>query len=247
MPTDELPAASLPDYGLDAPGVVRMMLAGGSSSVIAGVAMTQLGAAPHRLAGFGYALIWIGASYLVTGLMMVMSSRVGKLRARDRLLDRLALRPDAQVLDVGCGRGLMLIGAAKRVPNGRAVGLDLWSQRDLAFNSRDATLANARVEGVAGRVEVRDGDMREMPFSDAAFDAVVSSLAIHNVSGRDERRRAIAEIARVLRAGGMVAIMDIAHVGQYAEDLRAAGLREVRTVGYSPFIFPPTRMLVGQK
>jgi len=50
------------------------------------------------------------------------------LRARDRLLDGLGLTGQENLLAVGCGRGLLLIGAARRLPNGRAVGVDLWSQ-----------------------------------------------------------------------------------------------------------------------
>jgi cyclopropane fatty-acyl-phospholipid synthase-like methyltransferase len=65
---------------------------------------------------------------------MIWSSRYGKLRARDRLLDGLGLTGQEHLLDVGCGRGLLLIGAARRLPNGRAVGVDLWSQVDLADN-----------------------------------------------------------------------------------------------------------------
>ncbi|MEP6692138.1 MAG: class I SAM-dependent methyltransferase [Gemmatimonadaceae bacterium] len=233
------------DYGLDAPGIVRTFVLGGAAIVLAGLAASHLGAPPHRLAGLGTAMLWMGGSFLLSGAMMVVSSRVGKLRARDRLLDRIALDPTASVLDIGCGRGLMLIGAAKRVPRGRATGVDLWSQKDQGSNSRDATLANAAAEGVADRVDVRNGDMRDLPFPDASFDAVVSSLAIHNVESRADRRRAIDEIARVVRPGGAIAIMDIAHVGEYADDLRAAGARDVRTLGVTPFIFPPTRVLVA--
>ncbi|MDQ6831482.1 MAG: class I SAM-dependent methyltransferase [Gemmatimonadota bacterium] len=139
---------------------------------------------------------------------------------------------------------MVLVGGG--VAQGRAVGLDLWSQKDLAYNRREATLANARAESVADRVDVRDGDMRQMPFNDATFGAVMSSLAIHNVSSRAERRRAITEVVRMLRPDRQVALMDIAHGGWYADDLRSAGLRQVDIVGYSPLIFPPTRVLVGE-
>jgi cyclopropane fatty-acyl-phospholipid synthase-like methyltransferase len=240
---------SLPDYGLDAPGLVRGFLIGGAAAVVASLVATN--AIPPellpRLRWLTASLRWGGAAYVVTGLMMVASSRVGKLRARDRLLDGLSLAPDARVLDVGCGRGLLLVGAARRTPRGCAVGVDVWSQKDQGANSRDATLANAAAEGVADRVEVHDDDMRALPFGDASFDAVVSSLAIHNVPARTDRRRAIDEIARVLRPGGQAAIMDIAHVDQYASDLRAAGFREVRRAGLTPWIFPPTRVLFARK
>lgn len=66
-------------------------------------------------------------------------------------------------MDVGCGHGLLLNGIAKRLKSGKAFGLDLWSNEDQAANSREATLRNAKLEGVASKVEIHDGDMRSMP------------------------------------------------------------------------------------
>jgi arsenite methyltransferase len=159
--------------------------------------------------------------------LMVRSSRAGKLAGRDRVLDDLPWRGDESVLDVGCGRGLLLIGAAKRLTTGRAVGLDLWRRQDQAGNDPAATLANARAEGVAERVELCDGDARRLPFDDSTFDVVVSSLALHNIVGAAGRATAIGEIARVLRPGGHVAILDYRNTGQYAAVLITAGLRDV--------------------
>lgn len=231
------------DYGLDAPGVVRTML-------LLGLGLLAFGLFARTRPGWGrYESIALsmGLAYFLSGCLMVASSRFGKLRARNRLLDRLELRGTERVLDVGCGHGALLIGAAHRLGTGRAVGVDLWSQGDQHANSAAATEANARAEGVADRVEVRDGDMRALPFDDASFDVVVSSLAVHNVSGREDRRRAIAEIARVLVPGGRVALMDIAHVRQYADDLRVAGLEAVTVSGWSPWIFPPARTVTGRR
>jgi arsenite methyltransferase len=239
-------AAGRADYGLDAPRFVRgAILVGGAAFILGQFVFLRGGSdALLRLAA---AASWTGFGFAVTGGLMMLSSRFGKLRARDRLLDRLVLAPTDVVLDVGCGHGLLLIGAAKRVPKGRAVGIDIWSQRDQGKNSRDATLANAAAEGVLDRVEVRDADMRAMPFADATFDVVVASLAIHNIAGRDERRRALHEIARVLKPGGRVGILDIAHIGEYAATFRAEGFRDVTTHGFTPWIYPPTRVLTARK
>ncbi len=231
-----------PDYGLDAPGVVRNMFL--AALATAGLAVVGRTRAIPALTSAG---AWMAVSFMLSGLLMIASSRVGKLRARDRLLDRLRLAGDERVLDVGCGHGLLLIGAARRVPQGRAVGIDLWSATDQHDNRADATLANARAEGVAERVEVRDGDMRALPFDDGSFDVVVSSLAVQNVADRAGRRTAMREICRVLRPGGRVALMDIAHVAEYASDLKEAGLLSVRAGGWSPWIFPPTRTVTGTK
>lgn len=212
--------------------------------ILAGVALSF--ASSPSTARFGPTLLWPGGSFAISALLMIASSRFGKLRARDRLLAYIALRGNELVLDVGCGHGLMLIGAAHRVPTGSAIGIDLWSQTDQHANSAEATRANAIAEGVADRVSVEDGDMRALPFDDASIDVVVSSLAIHNVPSAAERAVAVREIARVVRPGGSAGILDIAHVGDYARVLKSHGWTIERS-GFTPWIFPPTRELVARK
>src|SRR5438874_15927 len=85
-------------------------------------------------------------------------------------IDGLRLRGDERVLDMGCGRGAVLTAVAKRLRSGRVSGIDVWSARDQSGNARNVTLRNASLEGVADRVEVETGDMRAIPFPDAAFE-----------------------------------------------------------------------------
>ena len=232
------------DYGLDAPGVIRNLAMFGGALVALGGMVLVLGGRYAGLSNLGF---WPGASMLAAAGLMLWSSRSGKRSAAEKLVDGLGLEGGETVLDVGCGHGLLLITAARALTTGRALGLDLWSQVDQHDNRREATLANAAAEGVADRVEVHDGDMRELPFGDASVDAVVSSLAIHNVPGRDARRKALTEIARVLKPGGQVALLDIAHVHEYAADLEAAGLTEVAVSGPVPTVFPLARVVRGRK
>ena len=246
MRTSSLSHVSRANYGIDAPGVVRTMALLAMTLVGAGLVLQAIATAGSGGARLGLTLLWPGASFAITAVLMLASSRFGKQRARDRLLDYLALRGDETVLDVGCGHGLLLIGAAKRIPRGSAMGIDLWSQADQYANSAAATIANAEAEGVSDRVTVRDGDMRQLPLDEASVDVVVSSLAIHNVPTAPDRARSIREIARVVRPGGRVAILDIAHVGDYARELRGAGWTVERN-GITPWIFPPTRELIARK
>jgi ubiquinone/menaquinone biosynthesis C-methylase UbiE len=154
---------------------------------------------------------------------MICSSKYGKARERETYLDLLAWRGNERVLDVGCGRGLFLIGAAKRLTTGRAVGIDIWQAEDLSGNTPAAPLDNARIEGVADRVEVQTADARKLPFDDASFDVVLSSAALHNIYDAAERQTAVREIARVLKVGGRVLIDDVRHTRDYARTLREAG------------------------
>jgi len=236
---------SVPDYGLDAPNLVRFFLIGGALLLAVGLALVFL--STDWLTAVGSIALTFGVIFTLEGLLMIWSSRYGKLRARDRLLDGLGLTGQENLLDVGCGRGLLLIGAARRLPNGRAVGVDLWSQEDLSGNSASATLANAAAEGVPERVEVHEADMRKLPFADASFDAVVASFSIHNIYSAEGRSEAILEIVRVLKPGGRVALMDFRHVREYAAGLLGAGMNDVKVSGLSFWTFPPVRTVNALK
>lgn len=194
--------------------------------------------------GWAVALLSALASY-------VHATRSGKFVVWDRVLDGLGLRGDETVLDLGCGRGAVLLAAAKRLPRGRAIGVDLW-HADQTGNSRDATLANAALEGVADRVEVRTADMTALPLPDESVDAVVSNLAIHNIPTRAGRRQALFEAVRVLRPGGQLAVADLWETRQHAARLRELGWRNVqrRNVGWRMWYGGPwfsTRLVTATK
>ena len=213
------------DYGVDAPTAVRNLLIVCALGIIS--LITRVAGWWGRDSAFallGRPLISAG---LASGLMagwMVCSSKFGKVREREGYLDLLDWRGDERVLDVGCGRGLFLIGAARRLPAGRAIGIDIWQAEDLSGNEPAAAAKNARIEGVADRVAVQTADARSLPFDDASFDVVLSSAALHNIYDAGERQAAVREIARVLRVGGRVLIVDVRHLRQYARTLRDAGL-----------------------
>ena len=143
------------------------------------------------------------------------------------LLDSLNLRGDERILDMGCGRGAVLLMAAQHLTTGRAVGVDLWRTIDQSGNSVEATQRNAVAEGVADRVELHTGDMVALPLEDNSFDLVLSSLAIHNISGRAGREKAISEAVRVLRPGGRLMIVDVRATRQHQAQLAKSGMNDV--------------------
>ncbi len=204
------------NYGIDAPYVIRNLSLAGLACLLA--------AAYAPLRG----LIFSALSLFMTAIAMVWSSRVGKIRVRERVMDHIVWRGDETVLDVGCGRGLMLVAAARRLRDGKAIGIDLWQEHDLSGNDSQGPLENARLEGVADRVTVQEGDARQLPFPDAMFDVVVSSQVIHNISNLDERVRALREIVRVLKPGGQVAILDFRNTREYARVFRENGMEQVQ-------------------
>jgi ubiquinone/menaquinone biosynthesis C-methylase UbiE len=184
---------------------------------------------------------------LLAAGLLVWSSKFGKLLQRERLIDSLGLVGSENVLDIGCGRGLLLNGVARRLPDGRAFGIDLWQKIDQSGNNPEATLANAKAENVAGRVEIRTADMRNLPFPDESMDAVISSIAIHNVPDENGRIKAISEIARVLKSKGRIAIQDLHATGEYVKTLRRLGWKDVELSRANFWIFPPVRIVTGRK
>ena len=152
---------------------------------------------------------------------------------RRRALLLAEAKPGERVLDLGCGAGRFV--AALQDAGADPVGVEL----------AEAALERARrnVPGAELHALAPDG---AIPLEDASVDLVVSSLAIHNLPTVADRERAIAEIARVLRPRGIVALIDIAHVGEYARALHARGC-VVEQMGFVPTIFPPARELLARK
>jgi arsenite methyltransferase len=206
------------------------------------------------LAGFVSAAavtVLVAALLLTTLGIYVHTTRRGKFLIWVEILDSLRLRGDERVLDVGCGRGAVLTMIAERLPRGRVVGIDLWTA-DQSGNSAEAAERNLVAEGVRERCELATSDMRSMPFPDASFDLVVSSLAIHNIGNVVGRRQAIDEIARVLTPNGRVAIADLGWTRVYARRLKALGFIDVRRhrLGWRFWwgpAFPATTLVTGVK
>ncbi|TWB41033.1 class I SAM-dependent methyltransferase [Nitrospirillum pindoramense] len=236
-------------YGLDAPPVVRNLLLG--SFFCGALFMLDLvGILPIHVNG----LIWPTLSMGAGAIAMIWSSARGKIREREIILDRIDWRGDERVIDIGCGRGLFTVAAARRVPRGHVVGIDIWQVEDLSGNGPGAVIANAAREGVSGRVECRSADMREIPFPDNSFDVALSSAAIHNLYEAADRARAIREIARVLAPDGRLVISDIRHLSDYARWAREAGVATVvsRSIGdqiwrFGSFGFLAPGLVLGRK
>jgi arsenite methyltransferase len=183
--------------------------------------------------------------------LYIYATKAGKFEVWNEILDQLRLQGDETVLDMGCGRGAVLLAAAKRLPRGHAIGVDLW-RADQTDNSPSATLANAKLENVADRIELHTADMTALPFDDNSVDVIVSSLAIHNIPTHAGRRRALAEAMRVLRPGGRLATADLWETRQHADHLRERGWHNVqcRSVGWRMWYGGPwlsTRLVTATK
>ena len=218
------------DFGIDAPGVRRMFLGIGFGALVLSAALAIVypsGPASLMLAA-RLALAVVACYGLGMAAYMTYGSRIGKVRARDRLLHKIPWTGAERVLDVGCGRGLMAIGAAQQVLNGEVIGIDLWSVTDQSDNTPDAARQNAKRAGVAARVRFDTGDMRALPYDADSFDVVLSHWVVHNLPDERDRAQALNEMLRVLRPNGRLVLADISQHAEYVALLRAAGISDIR-------------------
>ena len=239
-------SSTKPDYGIDAPGVVRNLFIAGILLVILGPMFPIIRLGQLTILWKSGALI-TGTFCLLEGVLMIVYAKQGKFQHRDRMLAMVDWKGNEQVLDVGTGRGLLAIGAAKKLTTGRATGIDIWSSKDLSGNALEQTMHNVELEGVTSKVDIQNGDATDMKFPDATFDVVLSNLCIHNIPSRAGRDKACREIVRVLKPGGKAIISDFIKTSDYVKAFNAAGASTARSGLDFLRTFPPLRIIEVRK
>ncbi len=164
---------------------------------------------------------------------------------RRKTVTAMELPPNARVLDLATGTGDLALMIARRHPDARVVGSDP-SKRML-----EVGIEKVKRIGLTGRVELQEGDAQALPFDDDSFDGCCIAFGIRNVPDRDA---ALAEMARVTKPGGRVAILELSepHVGLLSPVARfhvrqvvpllggmLSGSREYRYLQKSIAAFPP--------
>ena len=109
------------------------------------------------------------------------------------------LRAGMDLLDVGCGPASITADLAERVAPGRVVALDAASD---ALQAARATLSE---RGLSEQVELTCGDVMALPFEDASFDVVHAHQVLQHLA---DPVGALAQMRRLTRPGGMVAVRD---------------------------------------
>ena len=161
----------------------------------------------------------------------IMRGRLRDLRRRTLMASRLA--PGEALLDVGCGTGTLAIEAAALVGRtGRVAGIDAAP--------RQIGRARAKARRHAAALDVRVATIEALPYEDATFDVVTSTLVMHHLP-EDVRRTGLAEIARVLRPGGRLVVCDFTgtghpHWGHRSHSRPATGAALDRLVADTGFI-----------
>jgi ubiquinone/menaquinone biosynthesis C-methylase UbiE len=133
------------------------------------------------------------------------SSAITDSGLTQRFVDALGEAAHGSVLDVACGPGILSAAIAKSARDVVAFDLTPEMLKKATQRCSEAGLAN---------VSFREGNAAELPFADAAFDAVVTRLSVHHF---DRPGRVMSEIFRVLRPGGRFVIADVISSEQPAE------------------------------
>jgi arsenite methyltransferase len=239
-----------PNYGIDAPAVMRNLFLIGGACLLFGIFMPRnLHVGPVFFTRFTF--FWPAGFLIAEGLLFLLYVKVGKFRHRDFMLSLHTWRGDENVLDVGCGRGLLLAGAAKRIASlsgtGHATGIDVWSNVDMGGNSASATQHNLDLEGISSICTLISQPAQDMSFADDTFDVILSNLCIHNIYDAPTRRRALDQIVRVLKPGGIALISDYKLTSEYAKELLNSGLIVEKKRGSLLTTFPPLTVVIARK
>ena len=121
------------NYGIDAPGVIRNLFIAAVllSLIVFFIPDINLWSVQFITGG----LLWSAGGCAFGGILMLAYSLAGKYKHRDRMLNMITWTGKEQVLDIGTGKGLLMIGAAKRLTTGKSIGIDIWNAEDLTGNN----------------------------------------------------------------------------------------------------------------
>lgn len=120
---------------------------------------------------------------------------------REKLIELAAPAPGENVLDVGCGTGTLAIALKSKVGTGEVHGIDASPEM--------IEVAKVKAEKAGSDIDYQVALIEAIPFPDASFDLVTSSLMLHHLPD-DLKRTGLAEIRRVLKPGGRFMAMDFA-------------------------------------
>ena len=137
-------------------------------------------------------------------------------RFKEMLVEQAAAEPGHRVLDLGCGTGTLAIQVKRRQPGAEVVGLDA----DPEMLER----AKSKASEAGVELQLDEGYSTDLPYEDASFDRVLSTLFFHHLDPEPKRQTA-REIARVLRKGGELHVADW---GEPADPVMAAAFLSIR-------------------
>ncbi len=234
------------NYGIDAPKVIRNLLAIGILLLLCSIFLPDDLFPP--ISTFLHRSSFIpGICLTITGLLMIAYAKIGKFNHRDRILNLHYWKGDENVLDVGTGLGLLMIGAAKKLSTGKSYGIDIFNTYDLSDNSIDQTKINAELEKVTQKVEILKENILKTNFKEDYFDVIVSNLCLHNLYKSEEKEQACIEIHRILKRNGKAIISDFKGISEYKKTFQKLDMTFEKIGTYYFDTFPPLTIIIATK
>lgn len=236
-------------YGIDEHRtIIELFVAGGLAVAVGFVISAYTRVTNPQAAELGLIVgPSVGFLILVVASALYWSSRLGKQREMRKLVGNIPWGGEEVVLDLGCGRGLGMVDAAKRLQAGFAVGVDTWPKSRLSGNDPKSIWANAAAEDVGEKVAPVKGASMQLPFASGSVDVVLSGVSMHRQASRKNREALFLEVNRVLKDGGRIGILDAGNGIEYAALLRKIGLFDVEMHRLRFSGFPPFHVVVGRK
>jgi ubiquinone/menaquinone biosynthesis C-methylase UbiE len=189
----------------------------------------------------------VGFLILVVAAALFWSSRLGKVREMEKLVLDIPWGGDEVVLDLGCGRGLAMVLAAKKLTTGFAVGVDTWSRAHLSGNDPKSIKANAEANHVGSRVSAVKAQGAKLPLSNSTVDVVLAGVSVHRLVPKKDRPILFAEMKRVLKDGGRIGVLDAGNGTEYSRIMREGGLTDIEMHRLRFSSFPPFHMVLARK
>jgi len=242
-------APEKPGYGIDEPRTIIELGAAGILSVVVGLLIAIYTSSSNPRAAEAALLVGpaMGFLILVVAVLLFWSSRLGKVREMTRIVANIPWGGEEVVLDLGCGRGLAAVLAAKKLQGGHAVGVDVWSKARISGNDPRSLLANADLEKVRSKVSAVKGLSAQLPLADRSVDVILSASAVHHLVPRRQREGLFMEMSRVLKEGGRIGILDAGNGNQYSAILNKIGMRDIEMHRLRFSAFPPFHVVLARK
>lgn len=234
------------NYGIDAPKVIRNLIVIGLLLLLCFLFLPD-DLFPPVSTILKQSSFAPGLCLTITGFLMIAYAKFGKFKHRDRILNLINWKGNENVLDIGTGLGLLMIGAAKKLTTGKSFGIDIFNTYDLSANSIEQTKINAELENVLQKVEILKENILSTTFKDNSFDIIISNLCLHNLYKVEERKQACTEIYRILKPNGKVIISDFKKTSEYKATFEQLGMTVKKEGTYFFDTFPPLTIIVATK
>jgi ubiquinone/menaquinone biosynthesis C-methylase UbiE len=164
------------------------------------------------------------------------------------IIDKVNLKGDGRVLDIGAGSASLITKLAKSLPKTSLVGIDYWGE-DWEYSKQICEI-NAECEGVVDRIDFIKASASKLPFDENEFDVVVSCLTFHEVKDESDKIKVLKEAIRVLKKDGEFVFLDLffdkkifGKKDEFFKAIDSLGILEIRVEKLKDIIEIPSILL----